>query len=139
MDKPVFSQLFRLWAIQWGVLGTAGLICWWPDKVLAYSLVLGGLVYWLPNAWFALSAFRFQVDKRTLESLSDGDKVDEVRAKQMAALMTQGFFRGEINKFALTAIGFALVFTLASPIHFVGVFVSFIAMTVLQWLIVSRW
>ncbi|PCJ24280.1 MAG: F0F1 ATP synthase subunit I [SAR86 cluster bacterium] len=85
--------------------------------IVAYSVLLGGLISALPNSYFALHAFRYQ-------------------GARNAEKVVQSFIRGEIGKIVFTVVLFALSFTLITRLnelalilgfiftHFVGVMMS---------------
>ena len=120
-QSSIRQAIAKLWGQQLGllVLITAGL---WVVKapVIAKSVLLGGLLYWIPNAYFTLYAFRF-------------------RGAHAARDMLRSIYRGEMGKFVLTGLGFALIFIGAQPVNAVALFSAYMAMTLLQWLLVSRW
>ncbi len=103
----------RITVVQLAVLLAAwvGLASW--DKVVAHSFALGGLVAVIPHAWFALGVFRW-------------------RGSGFAQRAAYAGFVAEIGKFALSVVGFALVFALVRPIAGGAVFAGFGAMLVLQ-------
>ena len=86
-------------------------------KVIAYSVLLGGLISALPNSYFALQAFKYQ-------GARNADKV------------VKSFIRGQLGKIGITIVLFALSFTLITNLselalilgfitaHFVGVMIS---------------
>ena len=86
-------------------------------KVIAYSVLLGGLISALPNSYFALQAFKYQ-------GARNADKV------------VKSFIRGQLGKIGITIVLFALSFTLITNLselalilgfitaHFVGVMMS---------------
>ena len=85
--------------------------------ILAYSLLLGGLISAVPNSYFAFHAYRYQ-------------------GARNAQNVVKGFIRGELGKIIMTVVLFALSFTLITSlnelvlilgftlIHFVGVLMS---------------
>ena len=85
--------------------------------ILAYSLLLGGLISAVPNSYFAFHAYRYQ-------------------GARNAQRVVKGFIRGELGKIIMTVVLFALSFTLITSlnelvlilgftlIHFVGVIMS---------------
>ncbi len=77
------------------------------DIVTAYSVFLGGMVSTLPNAYFALKAFRYR------------------GARQMP-LVIKSFYAGESGKLIITAVMFALVFAGVKPLNELAVIISFI-------------
>lgn len=77
------------------------------SKVEAYSALLGGIAYIIPNAYFARYAFKFS-------------------GKDSANLALRWFFIGEALKLILTAIIIGLCLLWVKPIHmfaFLGMFV----------------
>ena len=86
-------------------------------SVLAYSVLLGGLISAVPNSYFAFHAYRYQ-------------------GARNAQNVVKGFIRGELGKIIMTVVLFALSFTLITNLnelalilgftltHFVGVVMS---------------
>ncbi len=86
-------------------------------NVVAYSVLLGGLISALPNSYFAVQAFKYQ-------GAQNADKV------------VKSFVRGELGKIGITIVLFALSFALITNLselalilgfvttHFVGVMMS---------------
>jgi ATP synthase protein I len=81
--------------------------------VIAYSVLIGGLIYIIPNMYFAFYAFRY-------------------RGAQAAQYVLMSFYRGEIGKFLLSSVGFAITFTLVQPLNLISVFSAYIALTIFQ-------
>lgn len=86
------------------------------DKVVAYSVLLGGLISILPNAYFARLAFR-----RT--------------GARLASEVVRLFYRGEAGKFLLTTALFAATFVSVKPINVVALFVTFGLVTLMNWIV----
>ncbi len=81
--------------------------------VLAISLVAGGLIAVLPQAYFAYRVFH--------------------RAGAQAARhIARASYAGEIGKFVMAVAGFALVFALLRPIEGWAVFAGYGGMLVIQ-------
>jgi len=86
-------------------------------SVIAYSVLLGGLISALPNSYFAFQAFKYQ-------GARNADKV------------VKSFIKGELGKIGITIVLFALSFALITNLselalilgfittHFVGVMIS---------------
>ena len=93
------------------------------DNVVAYSVLSGGLIAIVPQAYFAALAFRW-------------------RGAQSASNIARSSYAGEVGKFVLSVAGFGLVFALLRPIHSPAVFVGYLAMLVTQitgsWLLLTR-
>jgi len=85
--------------------------------ILAYSVLLGGLISAVPNSYFVVHAYRYQGARNSQN-------------------VVKGFIRGELGKIIMTVVLFALSFTLITSlnelvlilgftlIHFVGVLMS---------------
>src|SRR5690606_1002369 len=116
-QRPGFSQagasiegpaLGRLYATQIALLTVASLCLLWVDITAAYSVLLGGLTFIAPTGFFARQAFRF-------------------RGAQATHRIARAFYRGETTKFVLTAMAFALIFTLVKPLNLVALWLAYVA------------
>ena len=77
-------------------------------NVVAYSVLLGGLISALPNSYFALQAFKYQ-------GARNADKV------------VKSFIRGLLGKIGITIVLFALSFTLITNLSELALILGFIA------------
>ena len=77
-------------------------------NVVAYSVLLGGLICALPNSYFALQAFKYQ-------GARNADKV------------VKSFIRGQLGKIGITIVLFALSFTLITNLSELALILGFIA------------
>ena len=75
--------------------------------VLAYSILLGGLISALPNSYFALHALRYQ-------------------GARNAQRVVKSFMRGELGKIIITAVVFALSFALITTLNELALILVFI-------------
>ena len=114
MGNITYRVLLKLWRQQGVLLLLAAISLWWIDHTLSYSILIGGLIYLIPNMYFALHAFRF-------------------RGAQAAQYILLGFYRGEIGKFLLSCVGFAIVFTFVNPLNMLGLFIAYSCLTIIQW------
>lgn len=93
------------------------------DKVVAYSVLCGGLIAIVPQAYFATHAFRW-------------------RGAQSARAIARSSYAGVMGKFLLSVAAFALVFAVVRPIDGPAVFMGYLAMLVAQitgsWLLLTR-
>lgn len=93
------------------------------DTVFAYSVLSGGLIAIVPQAYFAMLAFRW-------------------RGARSARAMARSSYAGELGKFLLSVAGFALVFAVLRPINGPAVFGGYLAMLLTQiigsWLLLTR-
>jgi len=109
--------------IEMAVLLIVSLLWLLESRLAGYSALIGGLIFVIPNAYFAHRAYRYQ------------------GARQMH-LAVSNIFRAESIKLALTAVFFAAVFTLMEPVHVPALLFTFAVMvvlgTALRWLIRPR-
>ena len=89
------------------------------DTVLAYSVLVGGLVQIAPQAWFARQAYKYS------------------GAKQ-APLVVRAMYRGETGKVVLTATLMAVLFALHKQWNYPALFTAFITMIPLQLIFTRR-
>jgi len=101
-----------LLGLQTTCLLTAALLLGIWRELAAWSLLLGGLAYLVPQAWFTLQASRYGGAKRAAQSVG-------------------AFYRGETGKYILTAAIFAAVFATVQPVNVPAVFGGYIGMMVL--------
>lgn len=83
------------------------------DQVWAYSMLSGGLIAVLPQAYFAAKVFR-------------------QTGAQSAEAIARASYSGEVGKFVLTAAGFAAVFATVSPLSGLTVFIGYLVMLAIQ-------
>jgi len=76
--------------------------------IMAYSVLLGGLISALPNSYFATHAFRYS-------GARSADKV------------VKSFIRGELGKLGITLVLFALCFSLITNLNELALILGFIA------------
>ncbi|WP_285762571.1 ATP synthase subunit I [Biformimicrobium ophioploci] len=113
------SPVLRIALVQLLLTLAAALALLAFDTVAARSVLLGGLLCAVPNAYFGFYAFRHSGARNTREVL-------------------KGFQRGEAGKFALTLAGFAAVFATVRPLNALLLFIAFGVCTLLQWLLAAR-
>lgn len=108
----------------WQLVGSlvAGLIgfAWGGDAAL--GALLGGIIVWAPNCYFAFRAFKH-------------------RGARAARLIVRSFYTGAAGKMLLTAGMFTLVFVNVEPLNAPAVFIGFASVQMLNWvvpLIVNR-
>jgi ATP synthase protein I len=113
----------RITLVQLASLVSLCLLLLAIDKVVAYSVLSGGLVAIVPQAYFAVLAFRW-------------------RGARSARAIARSSYAGELGKFLLSVAGFALVFAVVRPIDGLAVFVGYLAMLAIQltgtWLLLTR-
>jgi len=99
--KVIVAQLFA-------TLFIATISLLFSGNVVAYSVLLGGLISALPNSYFAMQAFKYQ-------GARSADKV------------VKSFIRGELGKIGITIVLFALSFTLITNLNELALILGFIA------------
>jgi ATP synthase protein I len=113
----------RITLAQLAVLLLLCLILLASDRVCAYSVLSGGLIAVLPQAYFAALAFRW-------------------RGAKSARAIARSSYIGQVGKFSLSVAGFAAVFVLLRPIDAPAVFAGYLLMLVIQitgsWLLLRR-
>lgn len=82
--------------------------------VTALSVVIGGALCALPNAYFGLRAFRGMPWRGKPQPF---DRGTQQRGARVASRVLENFYRGEAGKFVLTLAGFAAVFALVRPLN----------------------
>ena len=108
---PVFPVLLA----QLVVVLLAAVVLWqWRGVTAGYSGLLGGLIVWLPNLYFAHKAFRFT-------------------GARAAQAIVRSFYAGEAGKLILTAVLFALTFAAVKPLEALAVFGVFLLTQVVNW------
>ena len=101
---PVYKVIVAQFTTT-GFLALSGLFL--IDTVVAYSVLLGGVISALPNSYFVLQAFRFQ-------GARNADRV------------VKSFIRGELGKIGITITLFALSFTLITNLSEIALILGFI-------------
>jgi ATP synthase protein I len=99
----------RITLAQLALLVSTCLLLLAYDKVFAYSMFSGGLIAIVPQAYFAVLAFRW-------------------RGARSARAIARSSYAGELGKFFLSVAGFALVFGVLRPVDGPAVFVGYLAM-----------
>lgn len=95
VPRPPVERVLLLDSV---LLAAAVSLCWWSDALIGKSVLVGGLLFVLPHAWFSWRAFRY-------------------RGATASRDVVQGFYLAEAGKFLLTAAGFAMAFAFAGPLQ----------------------
>tara|TARA_R110001592_G_scaffold30652_1_gene109446 strand:- start:104 stop:472 length:369 start_codon:yes stop_codon:yes gene_type:complete len=82
-------------------------------RVAAYSALLGGLVFVIPQLYFGIKAFMF----------SGARAIDKI---------VVNFYKGESSKVIIIVIGFALIFSFIRPIDYLALYSSFITILIVN-------
>ena len=106
IKAPPIYKIIASQFIAVGVIATVGYATLgWTS---AYSLLLGGLICAVPNAYFSMKAFRY-------------------RGARAAQKIVRAFYVGEAVKISLICAGFALTFVYVEPLSSRALFSGFIA------------
>lgn len=116
INGPALGKLF---ATQIGLLSAASFFLLVVDTTSAYSVLLGGLTFIVPTGFFARQAFRF-------------------RGAQATQHIARAFYRGETTKFVLTAMAFALIFTLVKPLNLVALWLAYVMALLVHHVLTAR-
>ena len=111
--------VYRVLLAESGLLVFATIAAWLVNATAGSSILIGGLIFLLPQAWFAWRVFRH-------------------RGAKAAAAVVQGFYRGEAAKFLLTGAAFAAVFAVVKPLDAVALFGAYIGLLVTNAVLMSR-
>lgn len=118
MQQPVERlRVIRLLLI-WQLAGAAlagGVGSFWGDSA-AKGALIGGLIVWLPNCYFAFRAFRY-------------------RGARAARKIVRSFYAGAAGKMVLTAIMFTVVFINVRPLNALALFLGFAGVQTLSWIV----
>lgn len=113
----------RITLAQLAILVPTCLLLLAEDKVRAYSVLCGGLIAVLPQAYFAALAFRW-------------------RGARSARAIARSSYAGETGKYLLSVAGFAVVFAAVRPVDAPAVFAGYLGMLAVQitgsWLLLTR-
>lgn len=105
--------------VQLALLSPIVLVLAVMSKTLAYSALLGGVLFILPNAYFTAYAFRYS-------------------AADSAERVARAFYWGQFGKFVLTLVGFAVVLRMVQPLHVPILIAVYCLMIASQWFISSE-
>lgn len=97
----------RIVILQLGLSVLTALLAWQYNANAAWSALLGGLVSTLPNGYFIWRAFHY-------------------RGARHAHNMVNVLYQSAAWKFVLTAVLFALVFSMGWPLNFIALFAGFV-------------
>lgn len=114
-SRKTRGRIFRIFLIQAVIclLLCSGLLL--VSLETAYSALLGGALYLLPNLYFADRALRFSAGQSAKQALAE-------------------MYVSQIWKMALSAVGFAAVFILIQPLNPFSLFGTFVLMQILGWI-----
>ena len=107
-------RLLLIWQFVFVVVvGCVGLL--W-DELTAVNALVGGVIAWLPNCYFAYKAFKY-------------------RGARAARKIVLSFYSGFAGKLVLTSGLFIAVFVYLKPLNALAVFSGFIVVQFLNWVV----
>ncbi len=118
-SSPPRPSLWRVWLAESGLLIVAAVATGLVDPLAGRSLLIGGLLFLVPQVWFGWRVFRH-------------------RGAAVAREVAHGFYRAETGKFLLTGAGFATVFVAVRPLHAAAFFGAYIALYVMNMVLLAR-
>ncbi len=112
ISRPPIGRWLLFQCVMLILIGLAFLV---KSPVASYSALLGGLIFLLPNAYFAFKAFRYAGARAARQIISS-------------------FYQGEAGKLILCAVLFTTVFIWIQPLDVAALFLTFAIMLVINWL-----
>ncbi|WP_423896046.1 ATP synthase subunit I [Candidatus Pelagadaptatus aseana] len=106
-------------AVQAVVLGLSAVALSRDDKLDPVSYLIGGLIAVIPHLYFSIYAFRYM-------------------GARAARDITRSFYKGELGKYLLTLVGFALVFLQVKDVDMIALFGGYLFMLLLQWWLTAK-
>lgn len=114
------KQFLRIYLIQAGLTLLAAAVAWLHSGVAAYSALLGGGLYLLPQLYFS---WRVLYSKRPAET---------------AQQVVLSLYASEIGKMLVAAGLFSAVFLLVQPLSPFSLFLTFILLQLSGWMLQMR-
>lgn len=105
------ARYFKVLKYQLGILLVLSAVVVVIDFVAAYSMLIGGLIYLIPNTYFANKHFKKQIERSAQRTLAE-------------------LYASQIWKVALMVISFSLAFMLVKPISVFSLFAMLILLQV---------
>lgn len=105
------ARYFTVLKYQSALLLVLSAVAVFIDFVAAYSMLIGGLIYLIPNGYFAKKHFKKQTQRSAQGTLAE-------------------LYASQIWKMALMAISFSLAFVLVKPISVFSLFAMLILLQV---------
>ncbi|MGM0772521.1 MAG: ATP synthase subunit I [Pseudomonadota bacterium] len=116
--SPTRRRINQLPFVRWlvvdvGLVAVLSLVWLLESRLAGYSAFMGGLIFVIPNAYFARQMYRYEGARKV-------------------HLLVSNMFRAEGIKLALIAVFFAAVFILMEPVHVPALLFTFAVMVVLN-------
>ncbi|WP_420496973.1 ATP synthase subunit I [Spongiibacter nanhainus] len=118
--NTIRPPLLKIYGVQCVLVILASVMALPSGRDNALSLLIGGLISVVPNAYFARQAFRY---------------AGAAHARKVAS----SFYRGEAGKYAVTLAGFATVFAFYETLNEFILLAAYLVMLLLNILLVAVW
>lgn len=116
IPRPAVMKVFRLQGLTLAVVAGVALLL---DTEIGVSILLGGLIQLIPQAWFTWQAFKYA-------------------GANHASAIVRSMYRGEAGKLVLTACGFTVVYSVMDNVNAIALMGAFITMLGVQILLLAK-
>ena len=116
IPRPAVMKVVRLQGLTLAVVAGIALLL---DTEIGVSILLGGLIQLIPQAWFTWQAFKYA-------------------GANHANAIVRSMYRGEAGKLVLTACGFTVVYNVIDNVNAIALMSAFLAMLGVQILLLAK-
>lgn len=116
IPRPAVMKVVRLQSLTLAVVAGIALLL---DTEIGVSILLGGLIQLIPQAWFTWQAFKYA-------------------GANHASAIVRSMYRGEAGKLVLTACGFTIVYSVMDNVNAIALMGAFITMLGVQILLLAK-
>ena len=116
IPRPAVMKVVRLQSLTLAVVAGIALLL---DTEIGVSILLGGLIQLIPQAWFTWQAFKYA-------------------GANHASAIVRSMYRGEAGKLVLTACGFTVVYSVMDNVNAIALMSAFITMLGVQILLLAK-
>jgi ATP synthase protein I len=116
IPRPAVMKVVRLQSLTLAVVAGIALLL---DTEIGVSILLGGLIQLIPQAWFTWQAFKYA-------------------GANHASAIVRSMYRGEAGKLVLTACGFTVVYSVMDNVNAIALMGAFITMLGVQILLLAK-
>lgn len=116
IPRPAVMKVVRLQGLTLAVVAGVALLL---DTEIGVSILLGGLIQLIPQAWFTWQAFKYA-------------------GANHASAIVRSMYRGEAGKLVLTACGFTVVYNVMDNVNAIALMGAFITMLGVQILLLAK-
>lgn len=116
IPRPAVMKVVRLQGLTLAVVAGIALLL---DAEIGVSILLGGLIQLIPQAWFTWQAFKYA-------------------GANHASAIVRSMYRGEAGKLVLTACGFTVVYSVMDNVNAIALMGAFITMLGVQILLLAK-